>query len=60
MSCGRAYPRDQDNEGYKEVTEKKFLDVFSRYTPSDEKAALLDRATNASFRYSKDSKEGNG
>jgi DNA polymerase-3 subunit alpha (Gram-positive type) len=36
------------------VTEKKFLDIFLRYTPSDEKAALLDRATNASFRYSKD------
>ena len=34
--------------------QKKFLDVFLRYKPSDEKAALLDRATSASFKYSKD------
>ena len=36
------------------AAEKKFLDVFLRYKPSDEKAALLDRATKASFRYSKE------
>ncbi|MBE6644205.1 MAG: PolC-type DNA polymerase III [Ruminococcaceae bacterium] len=34
--------------------QKKFLDVFSRYKPSDEKAALLDRAGEASFRYSRE------
>ena len=36
------------------TAEKRFLDVFTRYKPSDEKAALLDRAKSASFRYSKD------
>ena len=36
------------------AAEKKFLDVFLRYKPSDEKMALLDRAHSAKFRYSKD------
>ena len=34
--------------------EKKFFDVFSRYKPSAEKAALLNRGHSASFRYAKD------
>ena len=34
--------------------EKKFFDVFSRYKPSDEKTALLERAKNARFRYTKE------
>ncbi len=34
--------------------EKKFFDVFGRYNPSDEKAALLMRGKKAQFRYSKD------
>ncbi len=34
--------------------EKRFFDVFSRYKPSDEKVALLERAHSARFRYSKD------
>ena len=33
---------------------KKFLEVFSRYRPTEEKRALLDRATNAAFRYTRD------
>ncbi len=33
--------------------EKKFFDVFSRYTPSDEKRELLLRAHSARFRYTK-------
>ena len=36
------------------AVEKKFLDVFLRYKPSDEKTALLDRAHSAKFRYSKE------
>ena len=31
-----------------------FLDVFKRYNPDDNKRALLERATGASFKYSKD------
>ena len=36
------------------MAEKGFFDVFLRYKPSDKKAALLDRAHSAKFRYSKD------
>ena len=36
------------------AAEKRFLDVFLRYKPSEEKAALLDRAHSAKIRYSKD------
>ena len=34
--------------------EKKFFDVFSRYKPSAEKKALLERGHSARFRYTKD------
>ena len=34
--------------------EKKFFDVFSRYTPSEEKRELLSRAHSARFRYTKE------
>ena len=34
--------------------EKKFFDVFSRYNPSEEKTALLERAKNARFRYTRE------
>ena len=34
--------------------EKKFFDVFLRYKPSEEKAALLNRAHGARFRYTKE------
>ena len=34
--------------------EKKFSEVFSRYTPSAEKRELLDRGHSARFRYTKD------
>ena len=34
--------------------EKKFFDVFGRYKPSEEKAALLNRAHGARFRYTKE------
>lgn len=34
--------------------EKKFFDVFSRYKPTPEKVALLERAHSARFRYSKE------
>ena len=34
--------------------EKKFFDVFSRYKPSGEKRALLERGHSAHFRYTKD------
>ena len=34
--------------------EKKFFDVFSRYNPTEEKAALLRRGHSARFRYQKD------
>ena len=34
--------------------EKRFFDVFSRYKPSDEKKALLERAHSARFRYTKE------
>ncbi len=34
--------------------EKKFFDVFSRYTPSEEKRELLLRAHSARFRYTKE------
>ncbi len=34
--------------------EKKFFDVFSRYTPSEEKRELLLRAHSAKFRYTRD------
>ncbi|MBR5144578.1 MAG: PolC-type DNA polymerase III, partial [Clostridia bacterium] len=33
---------------------KKFLEVFSRYKPSDEKRRLLERGHSARFRYAKD------
>ena len=33
--------------------EKKFFDVFSRYKPSEEKRALLERGHSARFRYTK-------
>ena len=36
------------------MAEKKFLDVFSRYTPSDEKRELLSRAHSAKFRYTRE------
>ena len=36
------------------MAEKKFFDVFSRYTPSDEKRELLLRAHSAKFRYTKE------
>ena len=36
------------------MAEKRFLDVFSRYNPAKEKRALLEAATNASFRYTKE------
>ena len=36
------------------MAERSFLEVFKRYTPSEEKRALLERARNAIFRYSKD------
>ena len=35
-------------------TEKKFFDVFSKYTPSSEKRELLLRAHSARFRYTKE------
>ena len=34
--------------------EKKFFDIFSRYTPSEEKRELLLRAHSAKFRYTKE------
>ena len=34
--------------------EKKFLEIFSRYQPSDEKREILQRAHSAKFRYAKD------
>ncbi len=34
--------------------EKKFFDIFSRYTPADEKRELLLRAHSAKFRYTRD------
>ena len=34
--------------------ERSFLDVFKRYTPDDKKRALLERGTNAKFKYSKE------
>ena len=34
--------------------EKKFFDVFSRYNPTPEKRALLERATSARFRYTRE------
>ena len=34
--------------------EKKFFDVFSRYKPSEEKRALLNRGHSARFRYTRD------
>ncbi len=36
------------------MTEKKFLEVFSRYKPNKEKRELLDSAEKASFRYTKE------
>ena len=33
---------------------KSFFDVFKKYTPTEEKRALLSRATNCVFRYRKD------
>ena len=33
--------------------DKKFFEVFSKYKPSEEKAALLDRAHSAKYRYAK-------
>ena len=33
--------------------DKKFLEKFSKYKPSEEKAALLDRAHSAKYRYAK-------
>ncbi len=35
-------------------TEKKFFDIFSRYTPAEEKRELLLRAHSAKFRYTRD------
>ena len=34
--------------------EKNFFDVFSKYTPTEEKASLLRRGHSARFRYTKD------
>ncbi len=36
------------------VSEKKFFDVFTRYSPNEDKRALLERAHSAAFRYAKD------
>ena len=36
------------------MAEKKFLDVFSRYSPSDDKRELLSRAHSAKFRYTRE------
>ena len=36
------------------MSKKSFFDVFLRYKPSDEKRNILNSATDASFRYSKD------
>ena len=36
------------------AAEKRFLDVFTRYKPSEEKAALLNRGHSATFRYSRE------
>ena len=33
---------------------KRFFDVFGRYKPTEEKRALLERATDAKFKYAKD------
>ena len=32
---------------------KKFLEVFKRYTPDDDKRALLNRAVGAKYKYAK-------
>ena len=34
--------------------EKKFFDVFAKYSPTEEKRALLMRGHNAKFRYTKE------
>ena len=34
--------------------QRSFLSVFKRYTPDDNKRALLERATGATFKYTKD------
>ena len=34
--------------------QRSFFDVFKRYNPDEKKRALLERATGASFKYSKD------
>ena len=36
------------------MQEKKFLEVFTRYTPSDEKRELLSHAHSARFRYTRE------
>ena len=36
--------------------EKRFLDIFGRYTPSDSKRALLERGHSIKFRYSKETR----
>ena len=34
--------------------QRSFLSVFKRYEPDDNKRALLERATGATFKYTKD------
>ncbi len=36
------------------MQEKRFFDVFGRYSPAADKRALLERGKNATFRYSRD------
>jgi hypothetical protein len=39
---------------YKMSETRRFFDVFTRYTPTDAKRALLERAHDEKYRYKKD------